>query len=342
MMTEPVTAHADTSIAFEHQQYAHCESGVLSAMLRAKGLAMTEAMAFGLASGLSFAYLPFIKINQLPLIAYRMPPRFLIKSLQRLLKLPFKFETFRNAEKGQQRLDELLAQGKLVGLQTSVYFLPYFPPAMRFHFNAHNLLVYGKDGDDYLISDPVFEQVKRCASADLQKARFVRGVLAPKGLLYYLDGPVAPPDLKPLLRKAMIRTCRIMLHTPAPFIGARGIRFLGNRLPKLTAKYPTDYVRRYVGHVVRMQEEIGTGGAGFRFLYAAFLQQAGQLLGDERLVAHAKTLTQIGDDWREFALAAARMNKGRMPVDLPLLQQHLLKLADQETVFFRELLQLVK
>ena len=28
----------------------------------------------------------------------------------------------------------------------------------------------------------------------------------------------------------------------------------------------------------RMQEEIGTGGAGFRFLYAAFLQEAGEKL----------------------------------------------------------------
>lgn len=327
---------------FAHQQYAHCESGVLSATLRAHGLPVSEALAFGLASGISFAYLPFIKINQLPLIAYRMPPRFLIKSLQRLLQLPFKFETFRQPEKGQRRLDALLAQGKLVGLQTSVYFLPYFPPAMRFHFNAHNLLVYGKDGDDYLISDPVFEQVKRCASADLQKARFVRGVLAPKGLLYYLDGPVNLPDLQPLLRKAIVRTCRIMLHTPAPFIGTRGIRFLGNRLAKLVRRNDSEYSRRYVGHVVRMQEEIGTGGAGFRFLYAAFLQEAAQKLGDERLAGQANTLTAIGDSWREFALAAARMNKGRAPLDLPLLQQQLLNLAERETAFFRDLLALVK
>lgn len=327
---------------FSHQQYAHCESGVLSAMLRANGVPFSEAMAFGLASGISFAYLPFIKINQLPLIAYRMPPRFLIKSLQKLLKLPFRFETFRNAEKGQHRLDELVAQDKLVGLQTSVYFLPYFPPAMRFHFNAHNLLVYGKTADSYLISDPVFEQVKQCPAEDLQKARFVRGVLAPKGLLYYLDGPIQLPELAPLLRKAMIRTCRIMLHTPAPFIGTRGIRFLGNRLPKLAGKHDHEYNRRYVGHIVRMQEEIGTGGAGFRFLYAAFLQEAAQLLGQPELASHAKTLTTIGDEWREFALAAARMNKGRMALDLPLLQQHLLKLAERETVFFRDLLKLVK
>ena len=35
----------------------------------------------------------------------------------------------------------------------------------------------------------------------------------------------------------------------------------------------------FLGNIVRMQEEIGTGGGGFRFMYAAFLQEAGDVLG---------------------------------------------------------------
>src|SRR5436189_5063966 len=87
---------------------------------------------------------------------------------------------------GMERLDALLDSGKLVGLQTSVYWLPYFPPDLRFHFNAHNLLVYGRERDEYLISDPVAEMAVRCARADLARARFAKGVLAPRGLLYFL------------------------------------------------------------------------------------------------------------------------------------------------------------
>ena len=34
----------------------------------------------------------------------------------------------------------------------------------------------------------------------------------------------------------------------------------------------------YLGQVVRMLEEIGTGGAGFRFIYAAFLQESAKIL----------------------------------------------------------------
>lgn len=68
---------------FQHSHASHCESGVMSSMLRHYGLPLSEAMSFGLSSALSFAYLPLIKINGLPLVAYRMPPKFIIKGLQK-------------------------------------------------------------------------------------------------------------------------------------------------------------------------------------------------------------------------------------------------------------------
>jgi hypothetical protein len=60
-----------------------------------------------------------------------------------------------------------------------------------------------------------------------------------------------------------------------------------------------------------MQEEIGTGGAGFRYLYAAFLQEAAQILHRDDLMGFSQELTQVGDDWRNFAYHAARLVKAR-------------------------------
>jgi hypothetical protein len=321
-------------VNFEHQQAAHCESGVISSLMRHHGAPMTEAMAFGLSSALSFAYLPFIKLSGLPLISYRMPPKAIIKGLLAPMAARFRFETFRSAEAGQQRLDALLADGRLVGLQTSVYWLPYFPPNMRFHFNAHNLLVYGKEGDDYLISDPVFEEPVRCASADLARARFAKGVLAPKGLMYYpeaIERQAVAPDA---VRKAIRRTVRTML-APIPIVGVRGMRALAKRIDRLPVGEA--HTVDYIGHVVRMQEEIGTGGAGFRFIYAGFLQEAAQLLDKPQLQQMSERLIAIGDDWRAFALKAARMVKGREAVDPARLAGLLRALAQQEEGFFRDL-----
>jgi len=294
-------------------------------------------MVFGLSSSLSFAYIPLVKINQLPLIGYRMVPRFILKGMKRQLRLPLRFETFRSSADGRRRLDELLDRGRPVGLQSSVFFLPYFPVNMRFHFNAHNLIAYGRDGDDYLISDPVFNAPTRCALADLQRARFVRGTLAPKGLLYYFDEPLPKVDHVPLLRGAIRKNCFLMLSVPLPFVGCSGIRLLARRVLKLPAKKDLEFTQRFVGHIVRMQEEIGTGGAGFRFLYAAFLQEAAVLLQNPRLQELSLELTAIGDEWREFALHAARMNKGRAELDLPLLHSLLMDLAAKESTLYKKL-----
>jgi len=319
---------------FQHQHAAHCESGVISSLMRQNGVPMSESLAFGLSAGLAFAYLPFIKLSGLPLIAYRALPRAIIKGLIAPLAARFRFETFRTPLAGQQRLDALLASGQIVGLQTSVYWLPYFPPDMRFHFNAHNLVVYGKDGDDYLVSDPVFEEPQRCASADLSRARFAKGALAPKGLLYYPTSigrkSVTPQAVCDAIRK----NCRAML-APVPIAGVRGMRLLANKVQALPAGSPQSAA--FIGHIVRMQEEIGTGGAGFRFIYAAFLQEAALLAQRPSLSQFSERLTAIGDAWRALALKAARMVKGREPLDPPAIADLLRKQAVQEEAFFRDL-----
>ena len=323
---------------FKHRHAAHCESGVASNLFSHYGATLSEAMAFGLSSALSFAYIPFVKLTGFPLIAYRMPPKFIIKGLRKPLDVRIHFETFGSVEKGQHRLDQLLDQGKVVGLQTSVYWLPYFPEDMRFHFNAHNLLVYGKEGDDYLISDPVVEEPQRCPSADLQRARFAKGVLAPKGLLYYPER-LGRTEISPAaVRKAIVKTTRIMLG-PIPVVGIRGMRMLANRIRRLHAD---EHGLNYIGHIVRMQEEIGTGGAGFRFLYASFLQEAAALCMLPELDLLAERLNTIGDEWRSFALQAVRMIKGRDAVDFAALAMSLDTLADQESDYFQALRKAVK
>jgi Domain of unknown function (DUF4872)/Butirosin biosynthesis protein H, N-terminal len=321
---------------FVHAHASHCESGVMSSLLRHHGMPISEAMAFGLASALAFAYLPFVRINGLPLVSYRMPPRAIIRGLARSLGLDMRFETFRTPSAGTERLDALLDAGELVGLQTSVFWLPYFPPDLRFHFNAHNLLVYGREGHEYLISDPVAETPVRCARKDLEKARFAKGALAPKGLLYFLKTPPAAPDWMRLGRRALARTARIML-APLPLIGVRGMRMLARRIERLPLADGGEHARLYIGNIVRMQEEIGTGGGGFRFLYATFLQELAAKTGYAALEGFAPRLVEIGDRWREFALAAARMIRGRDALSPPALAERLRALAADETLFFQGL-----
>ena len=323
--------------SFVHAHAAHCESGVMASLVRHYGFPFTEAMAFGLSSALCFAYLPFVRINGLPLIAFRMWPKSIIQGLEKGLGLGMRFETFRSPERGMARLDELLGEGKLVGLQTSVFWLPYFPSDLRFHFNAHNVLVCAREADEYVISDPVAEMLVRCARADLQKARFAKGMLAPKGLLYYPTKKPVAPDWARVGRSAIAKTCHVMLHSPLPIIGVRGIRMLATRVERLPVDGNGGAARMYIGNIVRMQEEVGTGGAGFRFLYASFLQELAALTGERGLESLAGRLVEIGDRWREFAVAAARQIRRRDPLAPPALAAQLRGIADHEQSFFRDL-----
>ncbi len=326
---------------FTHDHFAHCESGVMSLMLRHHGLDLSEPMVFGLSTALMFAYIPFVKLGGMPLIAYRNMPRGIIKGLQKNIGIRMKMHTFSNPEKGTAMLNTLLKQGKFTGAQTSVFWLPYFPPEMRFHFNGHNLIVYGRDGNDYLISDPVFEHPVRCELKALQTARFVKGVMAPKGLLYYPEYVPAEIDFAKILPVVIRKNARIMLKTPLPIAGVSGIKALAKKIVKLTKKEPR-HASLFLGHIVRMQEEIGTGGAGFRFIYASFLQEAGSILNDSILDESSQAMTAVGDEWREFALLIAKAirNKNGNNIDFKAISAKLLTVADSEAKIYKQLIRI--
>ena len=325
-------------IDFKHRQSAHCETGVVSNLLTHNGLAMSEPMAFGLSSSMTFAYIPMVKMAGMPLIGYRHLPGSVISGVGKRLKMKWDKRTFSNPEEGMRTLDAHLDQGRAVGMQTSVYWLPYFPPDMRFHFNAHNLIAYGKEGADYLVSDPVFEQPNKCDPASLQKARFAKGAMAAKGMLYF---PVNTPkeiDYAEAIPTAIRWNRKTMTKAPIPIVGIRGIRYLGRKITRLGKGAERDkYLPLYLGHIVRMQEEIGTGGAGFRFIYAAFLQEAAAKLNNPLLKEAAAKLTDAGDEWRRFALQATKMCRGRSKMDTDVLEGQLNKIADQEQGFWKML-----
>jgi len=64
-----------------------------------------------------------------------------------------------------------------------------------------------------------------------------------------------------------------------------------------------------------MQEEIGTGGGGFRFLYAAFLEEASRYLNEPKLLEISEEITKAGDLWRASAVQMGRIYKGRINND---------------------------
>lgn len=330
-------------VDFQHCQSAHCENGVISNLLRHHNIHISEPMVFGIGSGLFYVYLPFIKINHAPTASFRILPGVIFKRIASRLKIKIKRKKFTNKKKAMKALDRILATGQPVGLQVGAYHLSYFPPAYRFHFNAHNVVVYGKKDDQYLISDPVMEQPTSLTSEELVRVRFAKGAFAPNGHMYYPVSFRKEIDFKTAIKKGIKKTCREMLKIPIPIIGVRGIRFFSKQVKNWLAKHGSKKAALYLGQMVRMQEEIGTGGGGFRFIYAAFLQEAGEFLQMKRLDDLSEEMTQAGDLWREFAITAARIYKKRCAADQQTFEQaadKLLTIADREEATFKKMAKL--
>jgi hypothetical protein len=300
---------------FRHNQTAHCENGVTVSLLKHHGVDfITEPLAFGLGSGLFYIHIPFMKVNNGPAISFRTMPGAIFKRTCKALNVKVDRRKFKTKVEAQNFLEQKIKDGEPVGCQVGVFHLAYFPKEYRFHFNAHNLIVFGKEDGRYMISDPVMETTTSLSPEELEKVRFAQGALAPKGQLYYPKsvGDISNETLRLAIKKAIKRNCRDMLHVPGGVAGVKGINYTAKKIRGWREKLGEKQAALYLGQIVRMQEEIGTGGGGFRYLYAAFLDEASTITGNTELLKISDKLTKAGDLWRDSAMLMSGIYKGRL------------------------------
>jgi len=130
-----------------------------------------------------------------------------------------------------------------------------------------------------------------------------------------------------------------MLGIPFNMFGAKGIAYLAKRMRKWERLYGERGAAMNLAQVIRMLEEIGTGGAGFRFMYAAFLQEASEFLNKPEWNQLSMELTEVGDLWRDFSYHAARFFKKREGIILSYndIADKLEVISARETEVFRKL-----
>jgi len=256
------------------------------------------------------------------------------------LGVKFQSSSFRSPAAATQALDTLLARGTPVGVQVDFFYMDYVPEYARAHFNAHYIVVVGREDDAYVISDSYVPGLVTLPVARLQEARFVKGPLAPKGTLFYPRAIPPDIDLRSAVRKGIKDAAFNMLSIPIPFLGVKGIRHFARKL----GDWPT-FARddEHLSHELMMinviLEERGTGGGGFRFLYASFLQQAADILDQPELAELAREMMTNGDRWRDISLFSARIGKNRDmgPNRLRELSAMLLDRAAEEERLFKRL-----
>ncbi len=330
-------------IDFEHRMAAHCETGTLTALLNYNGLQITEPLVFGIANGIFFGYLESSNFP-FPTFIVRSRPGQIRENISKRLNIKLKKYRFKNAEKGEAQLDELIYKGIPTAAQVDFFYMTYMPDWQRVHINVHFINIIGIKDGKYIISDSYYPKKSELSKEMMRKARWAGGFMAPKGFIYY---PVDVPesiDLKKPIVTGIKRACRNMLSLPVPFVGVKGIYKFADKIkewPSLVRD--TEHLSHEIMKINILLEDQGTGGAGFRFMYATFLQQAADILKNENLADMSKKMMDIGDKWREISYFAAKIGKNRDlgKERLNELSELIRNRGDEEKKFFRDLRKMV-
>ncbi len=328
-----------SQIPFRHIMAAHCESGTVAAIVSHHGFKISEPMVFGISGGIFFGYLR-TPMMDFPIFVVRSRPGEIRKKFADRTGIKFKTRTYRNQKDAERELDKLLDQNQPVAVQVDFFYMNYFPAWYRIHINVHYVTIIGREGNKYLVSDSYHPQIAEIERDALLKGRFAGGPMAPKGFMFY---PVHIPE-KTDLEKATIDGIKgatfNMLKIPLPFLGVKGIRRFADKIVEWPG-YARDenQLADKIFRITVLLEDQGTGGGGFRFLYASFLQEASKLLNYPRLDDFSKEIMGIGDGWREISLAASKIAKNRdfSKEKFHELSSMIRRRADLEEAFFTNL-----
>ena len=333
-----------SNIPFEHKMAAHCESGTITGLLNYNGLPVSEPLIFGIASGIFFGYIKLPNF-EFPVFFVRTRPGEIRKKIAKRLGVEFYSRKYKRTEEAQKDLDELLEKNIPVAVKVDFFYMNYLKPWVRVHNNAHFITIIGKKGSKYLVSDCYYQDVAELDAETLSKARFAGGMGSPKGFMYY---PVRVPeeiDYKKNIILGIRKAACNMLKIPLPFLGIKGINRFADKVtgwPKLARN--DEHLSHEVMKINLFLEDQGTGGAGFRFIYATFLRQAAKILDNEELFKLSKRMMEIGNGWREVSVTAIRMNKDKdfSETRFKELSNHIRNRAAEEKAFFTDLYKFAK
>lgn len=301
---------------FPNQRRMHCETGTLVNLMEYYGFKISEPMAFGIGSGLYFMYFPWLKVQDFILVVMRTRPTAIIRSFAKRMHLGFHEQSFgNNVEKATKALDDLVAKNIPVGLASNLFGLKYLSNiGFELDYNGHHYVVVGKEGSRYVIADtnetiPNDDYVY-LEETYLRYSRFRPGISAPHGWMFHID-PLpedysAKIDLKPAIIDGMKETCKNMMSRKLKFFGVKGIHYLAND----TRKWPRKYTQKEIDNQLlwdyRILERAGTGGSGYRYIYADFLKEAAALFQNEVLEDSGRLFTNAADCWRQFTVGCNR------------------------------------
>lgn len=312
---------------FEHFVGKHCSSSAIKSALAFDGINLSEAMIFGLASGLGFFYL---HDSELPSRKFNGRAPDLEGNFYKLIGQELDWAKVWDFDIIEKTLDN----NRPIIAQTDIYSIPYYDDV---HFIGHGLLVLGHENDNLIVADIASADLLELPLVSFKKAISEDNYPLLKAYSYAPLPFVKSIDIEALLPTAIKKTCWYMLEPPSKQEGLKGLQLMAEDIVNWPKQKDAAFIARFGYQAI---EKRGTGGGSFRLIYSEFLEETSSFRKiDSSIVNGFKDSAQL---WTAFARqlknAAFADNKQQSKI-LSQSVQVLNSIVELEKQLFLELLE---
>lgn len=280
---------------FSHRPGYHCGSTALANVAGYHGHNLSEAMCFGLGSGLGFFFYKDKRIS--PSRMFNGRTIFLEPMFFKNIGVAFQWR-----EGDSFPWDEMkswIDRDVPVLILTDLYHLDYYDT--NTHFTGHAVVLAGYDEQERiaLLADTGRKGLQQTSPDTLALAMNSRAQPYPLRN-YWREIPCFDvPDLPSAIRTALFENSRAMLNPCWDSAGLPAMELFSRDLATWGDADDWQWCARFAYQVI---EKRGTGGSGFRRLYAAYLREAEKYLPALRDMYAGQRMGDIARKWTQLAV----------------------------------------
>ncbi|HSV96978.1 MAG TPA: BtrH N-terminal domain-containing protein [Spirochaetota bacterium] len=283
----------------QHYPGRHCASTALCNLVNYHGIRWSEALCFGIGCGLGIWYLENGGESLERIIHVRSED--IEEQFFTRIGRTFQWSIYADPGESESDLCAVLDEGRPAMVQSDIYHLPYYNSGT--HFPGHVITVWGYDVDRkvFYVTDTERENMLEVPFEAMRKARYSKmGFFTIKGNMYAPENISMPDSLPAVLSGAIIDSSRRLMDAKSKYQGIQALKTWIEELDDWKRFNDWKWTARFTYQVI---EKRGTGGGGFRLIYAEFLKEAASLVPQIPALGLPELMREAARAWSDLARA---------------------------------------
>lgn len=288
-----------------HTPGRHCASTALADLVNFRGIEWSEARCFGIGCGLGIWY--FRGEGKSPERLVHVRSADIEEQFFRRIGQSFRWRRRDDPLESERDLIAALDGGDPAIVQSDICHLPYYNTTT--HFPGHVIAVWGYDMEKqvFFVTDTEREKLIEVPFGAMKKARYVQmGFFDIRGNMYAPHGIIAPDNIPEIMRSSIIDQSRRLLDGSQDYQGIAALRKWRSELGGWKGFKDRQWTARFTYQVI---ERRGTGGGGFRLMYADFLDEAASALPNAARLGLPSLMREAASAWSGLAMALKELSE---------------------------------